>query len=159
MEDFPIRFAVVATDMKSGEPEVFNSGDVGTAVAAAGAVPGLFAPVRIAGRLYGDGALSSPLPIKAARDLGARTVIAIDVIYPPEDAGLTSAMRVLFQAFAITVFRLKEFEAANADAVISPILGSTSGQWGFSERARLIDAGERAVLDALPKLQALARKL
>ena len=154
MEDFPIRFAVVATDMNSGEPTVFNSGDAGTAVAAAGAVPGLFAPVQIAGRLYGDGALSSPLPVQAARRLGARTVIAIDVIYPPEDAALTNAMRVVFQAFAISVHRLKQYDAASADVVITPELGKTSGQWGFSERDRLIAAGEAAVLPALPRLRA-----
>lgn len=154
MEDFPMRFAVLATDMNSGEPKVFNTGDVGTAVAAAGAVPGLFAPVQIAGRLYGDGALSSPLPVQAARSLGARTVIAVDVIYPPEDAGLTSAMRVIFQAFAISVHRLKQYEAANADVLITPSLGRTSGQWGFSERDRLIAAGEAAVLSSLPRLRA-----
>lgn len=66
-------------------------------------------------------------------------------------------MRVPFQAFTITVFRLKEYEAANADVVISPILGTTSGQWGFAERTRLINAGEKAVLESLPKLKALGR--
>ncbi len=158
IELFPVTFAAVATDMHSGEAAIFNAGDAGKAVAAAGAVPGLFAPVAVGSHLYGDGALSSPLPVRAARQLGARIVIAVDVIYPPEDARLTSAMRVLFQAFTITVFRLKEYEAASADVVISPDLGSTSGQWGFAERTRLINAGEKAVLESLPKLKALGRK-
>lgn len=107
------------------------------------------------GRRYGDGQLSIPLPANAVRKLGARVVIAVDVIYPPEDPVATSTMRLLFQAFAIPVCRLKEFEIAGADAVIVPELGRTSGQWGFADRERLIAAGETATLQALDRLRPL----
>ena len=155
MEDFPIRFAAVATDLQTGEPQVFNAGDVGHAVSASSAVPGIITPPRIRGRLYGDGQLSSPLPVRIARTLGARVVIAVDVIYPPEDARLTSTLGVLFQAFVITTYRLKEWEIAAADSVIVPDLGRTSGQWGFGDRERLIAAGEAATLKAMARLRPL----
>ena len=72
-------FAVVATDRASGQPVAFNRGLIGPAVQASCAIPGWFAPVRIRGREVIDGDVSSPLPVKVARALGARRVIAVDV--------------------------------------------------------------------------------
>ena len=155
IEEFPIPFAAVATDLGTGDPTIFNAGDVGRAVAASCAVPGLVAPARIAGRLYGDGAMSSPTPVEAARKLGANKVVVVDVLYPPEDAVLTSSMRVVFQAFAIAAYRIKQFEVSMADAIVVPDLGHTSSQWSFEERVRLVAAGESAALLALPRLRPL----
>lgn len=49
IEDFPMRFAAVATDLATGETRIFNAGDVGAAVRASSAVPGLIAPAQIGG--------------------------------------------------------------------------------------------------------------
>ena len=158
IEDFPIRFAAVATDMRSGMPVAFNSGDASLAVRASSAVPGVLTPAEFAGRYFGDGQVASPLPVSTARRLGARVVIAVDVIYPPEDSLLSSAFSVVFQAFAISMNRLRDFEAREADLVIAPDIPSTEGQFGFSARGMLIEAGERAAREALPKLKDLLRK-
>jgi NTE family protein len=155
IEEFPIKFAAVATDLGTGLPTLFNSGDVGLAVHASSAVPGLITPAKIAGRIYSDCQISSPLPIRAAKRLGARKVIAVDVVYPPEDAVLTSALRVTFQALTIATYRLKESELGEADLVISPDLPSTSGQFGFSDRTMIIEAGARAAQAALPGIRTL----
>ena len=127
------------------------------AARASSAVPGLIAPAEIAGRLYGDGQIASPVPVGAARRLGARKIIAVDVIYPARDAFISSAVGVLFQAFTISLNRLKEFENAQADIVIRPELPRTSGQMSFTDRERLIAAGERATLQALEKIRPLFR--
>ena len=95
------------------------------------------------------------MPVTAARELGARTVIAVDVIYPPEHARVTSTLRVLLQSFVISAFRLKHWEAAAADSLIIPDLGATSGQWSFRDRGRVIAAGEAATLKALERLRPL----
>ena len=152
IEEFPLRFAAIATDLASGETQIFNAGDVGAAVVASSAVPGIVTPVEIGGRRYIDGQLSSPIPVEAARRLGARTIIAVDVIYPPEDANPRTAVGVLFQAFTITVSRLKATEAARADVVIAPEIASSTGQFGFGKRAQLVAAGEKAGHDAIPRL-------
>jgi NTE family protein len=78
-EQLPTPLAVVATDAQSQRPVVFNRGDLGWAVQASCAIPGRFAPVRVRGREVVDADVSSPLPVKAARELGARKVIAVDV--------------------------------------------------------------------------------
>src|SRR5438132_4619013 len=106
IEEFPIRFAAVATDLSTGEPIAFTAGDPALAVRASMAAPGVIVPAVIGGRMYSDGQISSPLPVDVARNLGAEVVIAVDVIYPPEDAFIYSAAGVVLQAFAIAVQRL-----------------------------------------------------
>jgi NTE family protein len=158
IEDFPIRFAALATELATGKPVAFNSGDVGLAVLASSAVPGVIAPVAIGRQYYSDGQISSPLPVATARALGAKLVIAIDVTYPPEDAFVYNALSVLFQAFTVSVYRLKEYEKADADLVISPAIPKTQGQFTFADRQRLIEAGERTATRMLPAIRATFAK-
>ncbi len=155
IEDFPIRYAAVATDLRTGAVQIFNAGDVGLAVHASSAAPGLIMPARIGGRLYIDGQISSPLPVEVARRLGARKVIAVDVIYPPEEAFVSDTMSVLFQSFIISIHRLKTFERAQADEVIAPELPRTTGQMAFCDRGPLIAAGARAATAALVRIEPL----
>ena len=157
IESFPHGFAAVATDVDTGEPIAFNTGDAATAIEASMAVPVVYAPVSIGGRRFVDGQVASPVPVQAARRLGARRVIAIDVIYPPQDSSLTSPLRVLFQAFLVSTYRLREMQLREADLVIAPRIRSTSGQMGLGERERLIAAGEEAARAALPELRAMLR--
>ena len=72
-------FAVVATEAKSGRMTVFNRGDTGLAVRASASVPNLFVAPIINGSEYVDGGLTSPVPVKLARAMGADVVIAVDV--------------------------------------------------------------------------------
>ena len=159
IQDFPIRFAAVATDLATGEPVAFNSGDAALAVVASSAVPGVITPVRIGRKNFGDGQIASPLPVALARSLGAKVVIAVDVAYPPADAFLYSAFSVLFQAFTISIQQLKKTEAAQANLVIAPVLKSTSGQFSFDDRDHLMAAGEEATRKALPQLRELFSRL
>ena len=156
IENMPIPLAVVATDLSTGTASAFTRGDAGHAVHASCAVPGAFEPVSVAGRLHADGGLASPLPVAVARTLGARKVIAVDVIYPPTDsAPPTSSLDVLFQSFLVQTFRLKEIERPLADLVIAPEIPLTTSQNGFKDRVMLIAAGEAAARRALPALRAL----
>lgn len=155
IEDFPIRYAAVATDLQTGAVQIFNAGDAGRAVHASSAAPGVIMPARIGGRLYVDGQISSPIPVEAARQLGARKVIAVDVIYPPEDAYVSDTMGVLFQSFIISIHRLKTLELAQADQVIAPELPHTTGQMSFSDRGALIAAGAKAATQALARIKPL----
>ncbi|MBL8381248.1 MAG: patatin-like phospholipase family protein [Burkholderiales bacterium] len=153
IEGMPIPFAAVATDMYSGAAAAFTHGDTGRAVHASCAIPGVFEPVEIGARLYGDGGLSSPLPARIARALGARVVVAVDVVYPPADsAAPRNPLDLLFQTFLIQTWRLKEAELAAADIIVRPDIPVTGRQYGFKDRLMLIAAGEaagRAVVGAV----------
>jgi NTE family protein len=72
-------FAAVATQLETGERAIFVRGNVGQAVRASSSIPGVFEPVKIGGRNYIDGGVVSPVPVDAARQLGADFVIAVDI--------------------------------------------------------------------------------
>lgn len=75
---FEIPFAAVATDALTGEPDLLDSGPIRAALLASAAVPGLFPPVEVSGRLYIDGGVSANVPIRQAIAFGAASVISID---------------------------------------------------------------------------------
>ena len=158
IEDFPVRFAAVATDMGNGSVSSFNSGDAALAVRASSAIPGVMTPVYLRGRFYGDRQIASPVPVMAARELGADIVIAVDVIYPAREAAMFTVIDVLFQAFTISMNRLREHELRSADMVIAPQIPATSGQFGLGERERLVQIGRDAAVAALPRIRALLQR-
>ncbi|MGW2890321.1 patatin-like phospholipase family protein [Streptomyces griseoruber] len=79
IENLPIRFGAVVTELGSATPRLVTSGSFTAALCASSAVPGLFPPVRLeeGGALCVDGAVVSPLPVWAAHRLGADRVIAV----------------------------------------------------------------------------------
>ncbi len=78
-EDLPVRLAVVATELRTNHEIWLTRGHLADALRASCALPGIFPPSRIGGRWLMDGALVNPLPISAARALGARLVIAVNL--------------------------------------------------------------------------------
>lgn len=79
IESLDIPFRAVATDLFTGEEVALTSGDVLEAVRASISVPGLFTPVERNGRTLVDGGLVNPVPVSAARAMGADFVIAVDI--------------------------------------------------------------------------------
>jgi NTE family protein len=79
IEQLPRRLVVGATRREDKAPVFFTSGNVGVAVRASSAVPGIISPVGIQGVEYEDGDESLPLAVRAARQAGASFVIAVDV--------------------------------------------------------------------------------
>jgi NTE family protein len=79
IEDLPVRFAAVATELKSGHEIWLSRGRLVDALRASYALPGIFPPIRLGDRWLVDGALVNPVPVAAARALGARVVIAVNL--------------------------------------------------------------------------------
>ena len=77
IEDLPKRFVAVTAELATGHEVWLRRGDLGEAIQAAYALPGVFPPRAIDGRWLIDGALVNPLPVSACRAMGARMVIAI----------------------------------------------------------------------------------
>ncbi len=91
LEDAPIPLAVVATALGSGEAVLLNSGDATTALLASSAIPGIFPPIEIGGRLLVDGAASADVPLRQAVSLGARDLYVL----PTAPAQVVSWVRPL----------------------------------------------------------------
>ena len=79
IEDLPIRFAAIATEIGTGHEVWLTRGSLALALRASYALPGIFGPVQLGGRWLVDGALVNPVPVSAARALGARVVIAVNM--------------------------------------------------------------------------------
>jgi NTE family protein len=79
IEDLPIRFAGVATEILGGHEIWLRRGLLSDAIRASYALPGVFEPVRLDGRWLFDGAIVNPVPVSVARALGADRVIALNV--------------------------------------------------------------------------------
>lgn len=79
IEDLPRQLAVIATELGTGHEIWLTRGRMVDALRASYALPGIFTPIRIGGRWLVDGALVNPVPVSAARALGARLVIAINL--------------------------------------------------------------------------------
>ena len=153
IENMPLSLGIVATDLYSGEMVLFQRGDTGTAVRASSAVPAIFQPVKIAGRSYVDGGLVSPVPVRAARRMGAGVVVAVDISSPPDASGSGGTIAVLLQTASIMGKSINTFELKEADVVVRPDLRDVSSA-DFSSRKRAIEAGRQAMLEALPQLRA-----
>lgn len=144
---------IVATDLRSGQPILFQRGDTGIAVRASCSVPSIFEPVKIGGREYVDGGLVSPVPASFARRMGADFVIAVDISANPETALTQNSFDVLLQTFTIMGQTIKTYELEKyADFVIRPNLAAMSGA-DFGQRNAAILAGEEAVSRLYPELQ------
>ncbi len=152
LEKMPRDLGVVATDLKSGDPVLFRTGNTGMAVRASAAVPGVFQPVSIAGHEYVDGGLVSPIPVRFARKLGATFVIAVDISSRPKDAATRSTLDVLLQTFSIMGQTIGHFETAEADVVIRPITGDLPAT-DFAGRHRAVLEGEKAAAMVMADLR------
>ncbi|MFN0001163.1 MAG: patatin-like phospholipase family protein [Betaproteobacteria bacterium] len=155
LEKLPKKFGAVATDLASGEPILFRSGDTGTAVRASSSVPGIFQPVAIRGREYVDGSLASPVPVKFAREMGATFVIAVDISDRPANSKIKTTYEVLLQTLTIMGQTISRYELAQADLVIRPDV-SQLGTVDFKSRHLAVLEGEKA---ATREMAALKQKL
>jgi NTE family protein len=153
IEQMVLPLGIVATDLDSGQPILFQRGDAGTAVRASSAVPAVFTPVRIGTREYVDGGLVSPVPVRFVRQMGAELVIAVDISAIPDGAPTGDPMRMLLQTFAIMGKSINTFELREAEIVLRPKLAGVSSA-DFSNRKRSIQAGRDAMTAALPELKA-----
>ena len=133
----------MATDLQSGEPVVFRTGNTGMAVRASSSVPGVFQPVAINGRDYVDGGLVSPVPVRAARGMGAELVIAVYISNNPRFGKTRDSVDVMLQTFAIIGQSIAGHELAEADVVIRPDTGAMRGS-DFDNRQLAIIEGEKA---------------
>jgi NTE family protein len=77
--DLPIKMAAIATEIGTGHEIWLTRGRLADALYASYAIPGIFPPHKIGGRWLMDGGLVNPVPVSAARALGARLVIAVNL--------------------------------------------------------------------------------
>lgn len=145
-------FVAVATRLEDGKRTVFAQGNTGQAVRASSSVPGVFQPVAIGKYHFVDGGVVSPVPVDAARQLGADLVIAVDISSKARGQTPGSLVGTVSQAIAIMGQRVSEAELARADVIVRPQVLDIAGT-DFTQRAHAIAEGEKAAAAALPQIR------
>lgn len=153
----PIPYAAVATDLVTGEAVVLKRGNLASAIRASMAIPGLFTPWTIDGRLLVDGGLVSNSPVLIAKDLFPEIpVIVVDVTGRGKDReDIRTVVDVVDQMISIMTQRNVMDELKFADLVITPGVGGLPmlDVAGYDE---IIEAGEQAARAALDEITRVA---
>jgi len=152
IEQMKIPLGIVATDLKTGNPILFQRGDTGQAVRASSSVPGIFMPTVIQGKEYVDGGLTSPVPIKFTRNLGADIVIAVNISSDPSDQQVSGILGTLLQTTTIMGRSITYWELPLADVIVIPQLPQMKST-DFRSRNAAILAGEIAMQQQITVLK------
>ena len=158
MEKLRIPFYATATELPNGKETVFRTGNTGKAVRASCSIPGVFNPAMIGNKMYVDGGVVSPVPVDAAKRLGADVVIAVDISSDLDTTKPSGTIETILQAINIMSSRISVAQLSRADIVIRPLVGHI-GSADFDRRNDAIIEGEKAALQALPKIREIVEQL
>ncbi len=152
-EELRIPLAIAATDIVTGEPAVFTSGDLIDPVRASCAYPGMFQPVKIGDRLLVDGLLGHAVPAMPLRDMGAERVISVYLAaHWVKPGGPRHVFDVIGQCFSIAQARMCGPWQSASDMVLQPEIGDFAYD-DFVRAPELIRAGEVAARAVVSKLR------
>jgi len=147
IEDAKVPLRIVATAFDDGCEVVFDSGSVLDAVLASTALPGVFAPHEIDGRLYLDGGLVDQVPLGPAIDAGACTLYVLSVGFPcPPPKNHRSARAVLMHSVGILLSQQVRFDGDHLPShhpdlrvIQIPPVCSQVGLRDFSQAAQMVE--------------------
>jgi len=123
-DDLPIPFRCVATDMSSGDEVVLHDGSLAESVRATMAIPGVFTPVEIAGRVLADGGMVENIPVSVVRNMKADRVIAVELRVPMGGREeLETLTGVLSRALDVVIVQNERRSLALADATVTVNVG------------------------------------
>jgi NTE family protein len=154
--DLQIPLYVVATDLYAGELISIGTGPIIPAVHASAAVPFVFSPVLLEGRVLVDGGVADPIPVTTAKQLGADLIVAVDLSQLLPKTCPTNLFQVVSRSAEIKFLLQSESCLEGADIVIRPELGDL-GLFDDRNNQLSYEAGRKAAREAIPKiLEALA---
>jgi len=152
-----IPVAVVATDLYDGKKVIFKEGPVADAVRASIAIPGIFVPEKIDGRLLVDGGVVDRVPVSVVKEMGADIVIAVDVSHVKKNEDITSIFDVILQSLDIMQDELVHHREIASDVMIRPHVEQYSSR-AFTNIKEIIEIGETEAQKHVEKIQDLIVK-
>ena len=155
----PIPFACIAADLATGEPLVLNEGILPIAMRATMAIPGVFSPVEIDGKVLVDGGIINNFPVDVARKMGADIVIGVDIQNDaPGVEDLRSIPQVIAQISSLMGQVVYKQNVQDVDILIKPDVSNYS-TYSFNKEAiqQLVINGHTAAMAKFSQLDSLAR--
>jgi NTE family protein len=138
IEQLPMRYVAIATELGSGHEIWLTEGSVVEAMRASYALPGVFDPVRLGGRWLMDGALVNPVPVTAARALGADVVVCVNLNGEGGGRGTTIQSHSAEPDMASGI--VEEAESASAGGWFAPMRGAANRLKALASQKREVQA-------------------
>ncbi|MEE9436831.1 MAG: patatin-like phospholipase family protein [Candidatus Adiutricales bacterium] len=159
IEDLPLPFCAVSTDLRSGRPVLFRHGPLREAVLASVSIPGVVSPFPLDNLLLTDGGVLNRVPVIPLFHMGAEVTLAVDVELDrvvEEDVEFKRGIDILFRSEDIEGYVLKESQLNEAHLVIRPEVGHI--HWSdFSSTVEMIHLGRDEVHNRLDEIRHLAQ--
>lgn len=154
----PIPFLCIATDIEIGEQVVLDKGVLAQALFASSALPSVFSPVILDGKLLVDGGVTNNYPIEEIRKLGADIIIGVDVQSGLRDREqLKDATKILFQITNLHSIEKMKLNSKNTDVYIKPDI-KDFGVVSFERAKEIILRGEEAAFSVYEEIDKLVDK-
>ncbi|MBK1894754.1 patatin-like phospholipase family protein [Chryseobacterium paridis] len=144
IDDFsklPIPFMCVATNLESGNMQIFEKGDLVQSIMASSAFPSLMDPVKVGDSIYIDGAMTVNFPSKPLKDKGIDIVIGVDLnqdLSKRED--LNNIIAILNQIIDMNIHKDTKRQYKYTDINIKPNLKGMSAT-SYDEKKKILDSG------------------
>lgn len=152
-DEMRIPLSIVATDLIEGKSVYFTHGEIGPALRASCAYPGLFMPVHHKGRVLVDGFLTETVPAPAVRRLGADIVISVHLEPGLIEGGPRNTIEIISRSFSIIQMAATQPWRTSTDVLIEPDVHHIL--WDeFVKTPQLVAAGEAATRAAIPEIRA-----
>ncbi len=151
IEESLIPLAIITVDIGTGEKIVMRQGEVAPAVMASNAVPGIYRPITIDGRMMVDGGIAEDVPISPLRPMGADVVVAVNLSAERRYREPDNIIDVLLNAFDIAIDEDTKVQVRAADVLIEPRL-SHFPRMDVSKIDELIAEGYRATAASIEKI-------
>jgi len=154
IEDSPIPLAIMTVDIATGEKVVIRTGEVAPAVMASNAVPGLYRPIYIDGRMLVDGGIAEDVPISPLKPMGADVVVAVNLSADRRYSKPNDIIDVILNAIDIAIDENTKEQVQQADVLIEPQL-SLFPRMDVSMIDELIAEGYRSAKACTEKIKHL----
>jgi NTE family protein len=152
IEDSPIPLAIITVDIENGVKVVLHQGEVAPAVMASNAVPGLYRPITIDGRMLVDGGIAEDVPISPLRPMGADIVVAVNLSAERRYSKPDNIIDVILNAFDVAIDEGTKVQVRAADVLIEPRL-SDFPRMDVSRIDELVAEGYRSAEAAVGKIR------
>ncbi|MFO7896147.1 MAG: patatin-like phospholipase family protein [Candidatus Cloacimonadales bacterium] len=156
-DQLPIPFRAVATNIVTGEKQVFSSGSLQQAVRASMSVPSIIAPFEMDGELYIDGGVRNNFPTEVVKEMGADTIIGVKVNTGLKSRQqLNSLLQIYDQTVNISITDNVENSEKICDIMITPQLDDIRTV-DFAKKEEIISSGEAAARQQIEQLAQLPK--
>lgn len=160
IEDFPLPYGAVATNLQTGEQVDFTRGNAALAMCASSAIPPLFKPFIIGDESYVDGAYVNNVPADLAKRLGADVVIGINLsVEKPTNEGILSILDDKYKGHGVNYCDRSKAGFLNSDLMICPNLTQfTSASVSHRALLQMEDIGYEETKRRMPEIKKLLKK-